>query len=174
MKVLNNDGEIEDFQPIRIKNKLLEETDLSNEEAERIKNNVVTLIHKKYEDEISTSTIRSLITNQLVKKGYVAEEEGTRKLGMSVKDFEALVTKGCKDNANIQYSPEMVSKYAYDSIAKEYSLLKMPKDCAEAHKEGYYHIHDLEFYHFRPNCMNYDIRFFAKNGLMMSQQWRNV
>ena len=165
MKVLNNDGEIEDFQPIRIKNKLLEETDLSNEEAERIKNNVVKLIHQKYEEEISTSTIRSLITNQPVKKGYVAEEEGTRKLGMSVKDFEALVTKGCKDNANIQYSPEMVSKYAYDSIAKEYSLLKMPKDCAEAHKEGYYHIHDLEFYHFRPNCMNYDIRFFAKNGL---------
>ena len=40
MKVLNNDGEIEDFQPIRIKNKLLEETDLSEEEAERIKNNV--------------------------------------------------------------------------------------------------------------------------------------
>ena len=34
MKVLNNDGEIEDFQPIRIKNKLLEETDLSEEEAE--------------------------------------------------------------------------------------------------------------------------------------------
>ena len=74
MKVLNNDGEIEDFQPIRIKNKIIEETGLSEEEAERIKNNVVTLIHKKYEDEISTSTIRSLITNQLVKKGYVAEE----------------------------------------------------------------------------------------------------
>ena len=37
MKVLNNEGEIEDFQPIRIKNKLLEETDLSEEEAERIR-----------------------------------------------------------------------------------------------------------------------------------------
>ena len=48
MKVLNNSGETEEFQPIRIKNKLLEETDLSEEEAERIKNNVVTLIHKKY------------------------------------------------------------------------------------------------------------------------------
>ena len=69
MKVLNNDGEVEQFQPIRIKNKLLEETDLSEEEAEKITRNVVSLIHKKYEEEISTSTIRSLITNQLVKKG---------------------------------------------------------------------------------------------------------
>ena len=75
MKVLNNDGEVEQFQPIRIKNKLLEETDLSEVEAEKIKNNVVSLIHKKYDDEISTSTIRSLITNQLVKKGYIVEEE---------------------------------------------------------------------------------------------------
>lgn len=165
MKVLNNDGETETFQPRRIKNKILEETDLTEQEAERIKNNVVGLIHKNYTDEISTSTIRSLITNQLIKKGYVAEEENTRKLGMSVADFEALLNEGCKDNANIGYSPEMIAKYAYDSIAKEYALLKMPRECAEAHKEGLIHIHDLEYYYLRPNCMNYDLRFFAKNGL---------
>ena len=166
MKVLNNDGEVEEFQPKRIKQKILEETDLSNEEAEKIQRNVVKLIHQKYEDEISTSTIRSLINNQLIKKGLVREEEKTRKLGMSVQDFEDLVTNGCKDNANIGYSPEMISKYAYDSIAKEYALLKMPERCAEAHKEGLIHIHDLEYYAVgRPNCMNYDLRFFAKNGL---------
>ena len=166
MKVLNNSGEIEDFQPRRIKAKLLEETDLSLEEVEKIQRNVVNLIHQKYEEEISTSTIRSLINNQLIKKGLVREEEKTRKLGMSVQDFEQLIEVGCKDNANIGYSPEMISKYAYDSIAKEYALLKMPVRCAEAHKEGLIHIHDLEYYAVgRPNCMNYDLRFFAKNGL---------
>ena len=147
MKVLNNDGEIEDFQPIRIKNKLLEETDLSEEEAERIKNNVVKLIHQKYEEEISTSTIRSLITNQLVKKGYVAEEEKTRKLGMSVSDITDLINNGCKDNANIGYSPEMVAKYIYDANMKEYALLNMPSDCDEGHKEGLIHIPDLDYYY---------------------------
>ena len=166
MKVLNNDGEVEDFQPRRIKQKILEETGLSEEEAEKIQRNVVNLIHQKYEEEISTSTIRSLINNQLIKKGLVREEEKTRKLGMSVQDFEQLIEQGCKDNANIGYSPEMISKYAYDSIAKEYALLKMPEKCAEAHKEGLIHIHDLEYYAVgRPNCMNYDLRFFAKNGL---------
>ena len=143
MKVLNNTGEITDFQPKRIKAKLLEETDLTESEAERIKNNVVKLIHQKYDEEISTSTIRSLLNNQLIKKGYVEEEEKTRKLGMSIADFEELVSQGCKDNANIGYSPEMIAKYAYDSIAKEYALLKMPVECAEAHKEGLIHIHDL-------------------------------
>ena len=97
MKVLNNSGEIEDFQPKRIKAKLLEETDLSEVEIERIQRNVVNLIYQKYEEEISTSTIRSLINNQLIKKGLVREEEKTRKLGMSVQDFEQLIEQGCKD-----------------------------------------------------------------------------
>ena len=165
MNVLNNTGEVEPFQPVRIKKKILEETDLTDQEAERIKNNVVKLIHQKYTDEISTSTIRSLISNQLIKKGYVAEEENTRKLGMSVSDITELINNGCKDNANIGYSPEMVSKYIYDANMKEYALLKMPRECAEAHKEGLIHIHDLEYYYLRPNCMNYDLRFFARNGL---------
>ena len=86
---------------------------------------------------------------------------------MSVSDFEKLVKFGCQDNANIGYNPEMVSKYAYDSIAKEYALLKMPSECAEAHINGYLHHHDLEFFNTRSNCMNYDLRFFAKNGLMI-------
>ena len=165
MKVLGNTGEVEPFQPRRIKAKILEETTLSEREAERIKNNVVKLIHKHFKEEISTSTIRALINSQLINKGFLAEEERTRKLGMSVQDFEELVEYGCKDNANIGYSPEMIAKYAYDSIAKEYALLKMPQDCALAHKEGLIHIHDLEYYNTRPNCMNYDLRFFAKNGL---------
>jgi len=165
MKVLNVTGEVEEFQPIRIKNKILEETDLSEEEAERIKNNVVALIYKKYTNEISTSTIRSIMNNQLIKKGYVEEEEKTRKVGPSVPDIDKLINEGCKDNANIGYSPEMIDKYIADASKKEHALLKMPRECAEAHKEGLIHIHDLEYYYLRPNCMNYDLRFFAKNGL---------
>ena len=88
-----------------------------------------------------------------------------KKIGTTFKEFEELLENGCADNANINYNPEMIVKYAHDSIAKEYALLTMPEDCAKAHEDGYMHIHDLEFYSTRPNCMNYDVRFFAKNGL---------
>ena len=40
MKVLNNAGEVEEFQPIRIKQKILEETDLTETEAE-----ILNVIH---------------------------------------------------------------------------------------------------------------------------------
>ena len=84
---------------------------------------------------------------------------------MSVKEYEELTNNGCRDNANIDYSPEMIAKYAYDSIAKEYALLKMPKECADAHINGFVHHHDLEYATNRPNCFNADLRFYAKNGL---------
>lgn len=162
--VIANNGSTEPFKPSRITNKLLRETNLSKEDAELITRSVTRLLKEQY-SEVYTSTIRALVSNQLVKRGYIDAEKDSRKLGMSVSDFKDLVEKGCKDNANIQYSPEMIAKYAYDAIAKEYALLTMPKECSDAHIEGFVHHHDLEFFNTRPNCMNYDIRFFAKNGL---------
>lgn len=165
LKVLQVTGEIEDFKPIRIKNKIIAETGLSEDEAERIKNSVVSLIHKRYTEEVDTSTIRSLINNQLVKRGFIEEEDLSKKLGMSVSDITNLIENGNQDNANIMYSPEMVAKYIYDANMKSYALLSLPKELRQAHTEGYIHIHDLEYFNLRPNCFNHDIRFYGKNGL---------
>lgn len=165
INVLSTNGEIEPFDSRRIRQKITEETQLDKEEVNKITQSVINIIKKQYTEEISASTIRSLINNQLIKRGLLDEEEKSRKLGMSVKDFEDLLVNGCKDNANIGFSPELIAKYSYDSIAKEYALLTMPQECAEAHKKGIIHCHDLEYYNTRPNCFNADLRFFAKNGL---------
>lgn len=165
MKVLNNDGEIEEFKPKRIRDKIKQETRLDEDTVRKITNVVVNQIHKKFDDEISTATIRSLINSNLIQRGLVEEEKKSRKLGMSVADFEDLIKQGCQDNANIGYSPEMIAKYAYDSIAKEYALLTMPEDCREAYVDGYVHHHDMEYYNTRSNCFNHDLRFIARNGL---------
>ena len=163
--VVDNENNKTKFKPKKIRDKIMEETGLDILVATNITRQVVGTIKKNYQDEISTSTIRSLINAQLVKRGLTSEELKSRKLGMSVADYEDLIQNGCNDNANISYSPEMISKYAYDSIAKEYALLTQPTEQADAHIDGLYHEHDLEFYNLRPNCMNYDLRFFAKNGL---------
>ena len=164
-KVLHSDGTLESFKPRFIEEQLLKETDISEEEARKIKIRVAEKIKKLDLDEISTSTIRAEVSAQLTNRGLFEAEEESRKLGMSVKEYEDLTNNGCKDNANIDYSPEMIAKYAYDSIAKEYALLKMPKECAQAHIDGFVHHHDLEYATNRPNCFNADLRFYAKNGL---------
>lgn len=164
-QVLHSDGSLESFRPRLIKEQLLSETDISEEEALKIQRRVTEKIHKMDISEISTATIRAEVSAQLTSRGLFDEEKESRKLGMSVKEYEELTENGCRDNANIDYSPEMIAKYAYDSIAKEYALLKMPKDCADAHINGFVHHHDLEYATNRPNCFNADLRFYAKNGL---------
>ena len=164
-QVLHSNGKKEVFKPRLIKEQLLRETDISEELAEKIKIRVAKKINSLDIDEVSTSTIRAEVSAQLTSRGLFEAEEESRKLGMSVKEYEDLANNGCRDNANIDYSPEMIAKYAYDSIAKEYALLKMPKECAEAHINGFVHHHDLEYATNRPNCFNADLRFYAKNGL---------
>ena len=164
-QVLHSNGKKEVFKPRLIKEQLLKETDISEELAEKIKTRVAKKINSLDIDEVSTSTIRAEVSAQLTSRGLFEAEEESRKLGMSVKEYEDLTNNGCRDNANIDYSPEMIAKYAYDSIAKEYALLKMPKECAEAHINGFVHHHDLEYATNRPNCFNADLRFYAKNGL---------
>ena len=166
--VVHSDGSTEIFRPRLISQAIMKETGVNEELAIKIQKRITAKFYKLRDDglnEISTSQIRAEVSSQLLKEREFEAEEQTRKLGMSVGEFEDLLENGCKDNANIGYSPEMIAKYAYDSIAKEYALLKMPEECAEAYKEGLIHIHDMEYYMTRPNCMNYDLRFFAKNGL---------
>lgn len=167
LKVIHSDGYIDFFKPRLIKEQLLSETDISEEDANKIQRRVSEKLRKLNIDEVSTSTIRAEVSAQLTSRGLLKEEKDSRILGMSVKEFEHLLENGCNDNANIHYSPEMITKYAYDSIAKQYALQDMPEHCAKAHMDGFVHHHDLEFFHTRPNCMNYDLRFFAKNGLMI-------
>ena len=169
--VVKGNGEKEKWQPDLIKQTILNETDIGEELANKIKNRIQRKVYKLQKEEglteISSTDLRAEVSSQLFKEGQFEAVEQSRKLGMSVAEFEDLLTNGCKDNANIGYSPEMIAKYAYDSIAKEYSLLKMPEHCSQAHIDGYIHLHDLEYFELRPNCMNYDLRFFAKNGLVV-------
>ena len=167
--VIHTDGTKDNFKPRIISQTIIDETGVNEELANRIQDRIAKKLYKLKQNEglteISTSDLRAEISSQLLKEGEFKAVEQNRKLGMSVAEFEDLMQNGCKDNANIGYSPEMITKYAYDSIAKQYALQDMPTHCAQAHIEGLVHHHDLEFFHTRPNCMNYDLRFFARNGL---------
>lgn len=87
------------------------------------------------------------------------------KYGMKKEDFEDLINNGDNSNANLSFSPEMVVQYTYEAVAKEYNLSIMPKQCRKAYLDGFIHHHDLHGAILKPNCLNHNIRFYAKNGL---------
>ena len=77
-KVLHSDGYIEDFKPRFIKEQLLKETDISEEEAEKIKIRVSDKIKKMDIEEISTAIIRAEVSAQLTSRGLFEEEQESR------------------------------------------------------------------------------------------------
>ena len=169
--VIHSDGTKENFKPRMISQTIIEETGVDEELAARIQDRIAKKLYKLKQNEglteLSTSDLRAEVSSQLLKEGEFKAVEQNRKLGMSKKEYHDLLRNGCKDNANIGYSSEMVNKYASDAISKQDALDEMPEHCARAHIEGEMHIHDLEFYATRPNCDNHDIRFYAKNGLLI-------
>lgn len=170
--VIHSDGTKENFKPRMISQTIIDETGVDEELAVRIQDRIAKKLYKLKQNEelvkISTSDLRAEVSSQLLKEGEFKAVAQNRKLGMSVAEFEELMKDGCKDNANIGYSPEMVAKYAYDSIAKEYSLLKMPKHCSEAHINGYIHLHDLEYLETRPNCLS------GNNNIIIKDEDNNI
>ena len=88
-------------------------------------------------------------------------------IGPLVKDIDKLVEHGNNDNANMFKNPETMHKYTADAVTKPYAMLKLlPAEAAEAHINGYIHVHDLEYFYARPmNCMQHDARFTIQNGL---------
>ena len=151
---------------------IIDETGVKQDLADRIQDRIAKKIYKLKQNEglmeISTSDLRAEVSSHLLREGEFDAVEQNRKLGMSVSEFEDLLQNGCKDNANIGYTPEMVAKYAYDSIAKEYSLLKMPEHCSKAHIDGYIHIHDLEYLETRPNCLS------GNNNIIIKDEDNNI
>ena len=166
--VVHSNMERELFRPRMIAETIIEETGIDEELAKKIQNRITQKIYKLKKDglkEISTSQIRSEVSAHLLQEREFEAVEKNKILGMTLKEYMDLLKNGCKDNANIGYSPEMITKYSSDAIGKQAALEVMPKHCAEAHIRGEIHIHDLEFYLGRPNCWNQDGRHIARNGL---------
>ena len=89
------------------------------------------------------------------------------KYDVSKEFIDVLIVNSNNDNANLGYNPEVIAKYVHDNVMKQYALDIMPSEVAEAHREGFIHVHDMEYYALRPNCFNFDLRFFIKNGLVI-------
>ena len=164
-QVLHADGSMETFKPRLIKEQLLEETDISDEEAEKIKMRVAKKINSLDIDEISTSTIRAEVSAQLTSRGLYEAEEDSRILGASIKEIDDMLNSHIKDNANMGDNSETLYKYVAELVLKPFTLKKLPEEIAKAHTDGLMHIHDMADFFIKPNCLGYNIQTLIVRGL---------
>ncbi|AAM03526.1 TPA: anaerobic ribonucleoside-triphosphate reductase [Methanosarcina acetivorans] len=178
-KVRTTDGFMLNWDRNIIVNQLLKETKLSEifyakpaitkEEAVDIAKEAEKIIRKMNIKFLSGPLIREIVNNILLDRGRVEWRNIMTRVGASVYDAYEIDSGygfGANDNANQLNNAETSHKRKADKMSKEQNLLLMPKELADLHLNGDFHIHDLEYMGTRPFCQDWDLRYFFYYGLM--------
>ena len=178
-KVRTTDGFIVNWDRNIIVNQLLKETKLSEifynkpaitkEEAVDIAKEAERIIRRMNAKFLSGPLIREIVNTILLEKGHVEWRNIMTRVGASVYDAYEIDTGygfEANDNANQLNNAETSHKKKADKMSKEQNLLLMPKELADLHLNGDFHIHDLEYMGTRPFCQDWDLRYFFYYGLM--------
>ena len=161
----------DDFSVERIKNSLLEETELSSEVADKIARDTADHLEELDLNFLSAPLIREFVCVALLENNLEDARARYTRLGLPLYDVARLIKVGDRENANLQHNPETIHKLAADTIFDQYSLLNcLPSNLADAHISGAIHIHDLEYFAIRPFCQEHDLRFFLRKGLIVDGQ----
>ena len=178
-KVRTTDGFIVNWDRNVIVNQLLKETKLSEvfynkpaitkEEAVDIAKEAERIIRRMSAKFLSGPLIREIVNTILLERGHVEWRNIMTRVGASVYDAYEIDTGygfEANDNANQLNNAETSHKKKADKMSKEQNLLLMPKELADLHLNGDFHIHDLEYMGTRPFCQDWDLRYFFYYGLM--------
>ena len=178
-KVRNTDGFMVNWDRNIIVNQLLKETKLSEifynkpaitkGEAIYIAKEAEKIIKKMNIKFLSGPLIREIVNNIFLDRGHVEWRNIMTRVGASVYDAYEIDTGygfEANDNANQLNNAETSHKRKADKMSKEQNLLLMPKELADLHMNGDFHIHDLEYMGTRPFCQDWDLRYFFYYGLM--------
>ncbi|MEE7583472.1 MAG: anaerobic ribonucleoside triphosphate reductase [Oscillospiraceae bacterium] len=154
------------------------------QEAERLSLLVYNTAEKIYGDNVPTvEQIQDIVEKVLIEQGHAKTSkayilyryERTRSREMQtnlMKVFKDLTFSSAKDsdikreNANIDGDTAMGTMLKYGSVsAKEfYELYIIDQKHAKAHKDGYIHIHDMDFYTLTTTCCQIDLIKLFKDG----------
>ena len=88
--------------------------------------------------------------------------EGKSELMETVKD---ILIETSKENANISNSPSAKMLQIAMAASKKYYLTNLlPEEFAQAHIQGRFHVHDLDYYGKTLNCLQIDLKRLLKEG----------
>jgi len=184
-KIIKRDGNVDDFNPVRITNAIWEacsavgEKDL--DEVHTMTSDVIKTIENDldYGEIPDVSDVQDTVEKVLMERGhyktakayilYRQQHEDIRKVGGLLEGIEMIdkyLDRGdwkVKENSNMSYSLQGLNVYAKESIVSDYWLNKIysPK-IGNAHESGDIHIHDLGT--LGPYCVGWDLKEILTKG----------
>lgn len=171
-RVFRTEGDVVEFDPLKIKQSIVKETGLDCESANKITDLVVRRIISSGIKFLSGPHIREIVCSVLSEHHYEDERKIYTRIGMPLMDYENILINGSKENANQDINPESIHHLAANMISNEYTLLRiLDSEESRAHLCGDIHIHMLRYFDLRPFCQEWDPRMILENGLPPVNNW---
>ncbi|NVM18244.1 MAG: anaerobic ribonucleoside-triphosphate reductase [Candidatus Lokiarchaeota archaeon] len=171
-RVSRTEGDVVPFNPIKIKESIMNETGLDSNSADRITQKVVRRIISSNISFLSGPHIREIVCSILSEQHYEDERKLYTRIGMPLMDYESILEKGVNENANQDMNPESIHHWAANRISDEYALLRiLDSEEAHAHLFGDIHVHMLRYFDLRPFCQEWDPRMVLEHGLPPVNSW---
>ncbi|ABR47587.1 anaerobic ribonucleoside-triphosphate reductase [Alkaliphilus metalliredigens QYMF] len=185
MKVQKRNGEIVDFDAIKIKEAIFSAAKSVGGKdemtASRLSKLAVDIVSETYAANIpSVEDIQDIVEKVLIEEGhaktaksyilYRKKQKDIREVKNLFMDAEVMVEEyvnledwRVNENANMGFSLQGLNNHIVESITKKYWLNKIyTKELRDAHIQGDLHIHDLGL--LAPYCCGWDLEAFLKDG----------
>jgi ribonucleoside-triphosphate reductase len=171
-QVFRTEGDVVAFDPFKIEQSLIKETNLDQKSADGITELVVRRIISSGIKFLSGPHIREIVCSILSEQHYEEERKIYTRIGMPLMDYEAILEYGVDENANQDMNPESIHHWAANRISDEYALLRiLDSEEAHAHLFGDIHVHMLRYFDLRPFCQEWDARMILQHGLPPVESW---
>lgn len=157
---------LEEFDLNKIANSLIKEARMPVDLAQKVAKEAEKRLVQSKTKYLTAPLVREVVDAILIEKGLEEYRHKLTRLGLPVYDVTSLIGARGK---NIQ---ESVSVYetAGKIVLEEYTLLNvLPRDIADAHVSGSFHIRNLSSWILRPTEIMHDLRFFLQNGLNLEK-----
>lgn len=154
-RVFKTEGDWVEFDPKKIEDSIVRETELDRKNANKITEIVVRRIISSGIEFLSGPHIREIVCSVLSEQHFEDARKLYTRIGMPLMDYEAILKQGIKENANQDMNPESIHHWAANRISEEYALLRiLDSKEAHAHLYGDIHVHMLRYFDLRPFCVD--------------------
>jgi len=159
-------GDVEEFEPSKIMDSIIQETGVDEENARKITELVVRRIISSNIKFLSGPHIREIVCSILSENQYEQERKLYTRIGMPLMDYEKILEISQKDSPDNIINPEKIHHWAANQLAEEYTLLRILNDEeSKAHLFGDIYIHQLKYFDLRPYNQYWDPRLVLVHGL---------
>ncbi len=153
---------MEEFDRNKIVEVLVREANVPVIQAQKIARETEKRLLEFKTKYMTAPLIREMVNAILVEKGLEDYRHKLTRLGLPVYDVNQLINS---TGARLQ-GVEAIHKAAADAVMEEYTLLNvLPRDIADLHLSGGFHLKNLGTWILKPDQFMHDLRYFLEGGL---------